>query len=116
METADLEAIRQKGLFLGLSTHCYYEVARAHGVCPSYVAIGPIYPTTSKEMPFSAQGITMLKRWKRTLEYPLVAIGGISLDRAPDVVATGVSGVALISAITQAEDPQQATRQLLSLM
>ncbi len=116
LDTADLDAIRRKGLLLGVSTYCYYEVARAHAICPSYVAIGPIYPTTSKELAFEAQGVEMLRRWKRTLHYPLVAIGGISLERAPDVVATGVSGVALISAITAAEDPRKATQQLLSLM
>ncbi|WP_392537608.1 thiamine phosphate synthase [Legionella sp. 227] len=113
LDTADLDAIRNQGLFLGVSTHCYYEVARAHAICPSYIAIGPIYPTTSKEMPFLAQGIERLHRWQRTLNYPLVAIGGINIERMPDVVATGVQGIALISAITQADDPQRATEQLL---
>lgn len=116
LDSADLDAIREKGLLLGVSTYCYYEVARAHAICPSYVAVGPIYPTTSKELAFAAQGVDMLRRWQRTLHYPLVAIGGISLERAPDVVATGVSGVALISAITAAEDPRAATEHLLSLM
>lgn len=116
LDSADLDAIREKGLLLGVSTYCYYEVARAHAICPSYVAVGPIYPTTSKELAFAAQGVDRLRRWQRTLHYPLVAIGGISLERAPDVVATGVSGVALISAITAAEDPRAATEHLLSLM
>ncbi|MFT4058307.1 MAG: thiamine phosphate synthase [Legionella sp.] len=116
LDNADLEAIRQQGLLLGVSTYCYHEVAMAHAICPSYMAIGPIYPTTSKELVFRPQGIDMLARWIRTLNYPLVAIGGISIARAPEVVATGVSGVALISAITEADDPQDATRQLLGLM
>lgn len=116
LDAADLEAIRNQGLLLGVSTHCYFEVARAHAICPSYIAIGPIYPTTSKEMPFLAQGIEHLQRWQRTLNYPLVAIGGINLERMPDVVATGVQGIALISAITQANDPQKATEQLLSFI
>lgn len=116
LDRADLDALREKGLLLGVSTYCYYEVARAHAICPSYIAIGPIYPTTSKELAFAAQGVDMLQRWQRTLHYPLVAIGGISLERASDVVATGVSGVALISAITAADDPRAATEQLLSLM
>ena len=115
LDTADIDAIRKKDLLLGVSTHCYYEVARAHAISPSYLAIGPIYPTTSKEMPFSAQGVASLHRWQRTLRYPLVAIGGINLERMPDVVATGVQGVALISAITQAKDPRQATEQFLNL-
>lgn len=116
LDTADIDAIRKQGLLLGVSTHCYYEVARAHALRPSYVAIGPVFPTTSKEMPFTAQGIERLQRWQRTLNYPLVAIGGINIERMPDVVATGVQGVALISAITQAKDPQGATKQLLSFV
>ncbi|MGC1181736.1 thiamine phosphate synthase, partial [Legionella sp.] len=116
LDSADLKAIQHKEMLLGVSTYCYYEVARAHAICPSYIAIGPIYPTTSKKMTFEAQGIAMLRRWKRTLHYPLVAIGGISLERASEVVATGVSGIALISAITQAKDPRLATKQFLSLI
>ncbi|WP_454780678.1 thiamine phosphate synthase [Legionella sp. WA2022007384] len=116
LDTADLDAIRKQGLLLGVSTHCYYEVARAHALRPSYIAIGPVFPTTSKEMSFAAQGIECLQRWKRTLNYPLVAIGGINIERMPNVVATGVEGVALISAITEAADPQQSTLKLLSLM
>lgn len=113
LEMADIDAIRRNGLLLGVSTHCYYEVARAHAINPSYIAIGPIYPTTSKEMPFSAQGVECLKRWQRTLNYPLVAIGGIDINRIVDVVTTGVQGVALISAITKAQDPRKATEHLL---
>lgn len=116
LDTADLDAIQRKGLLLGVSTYCYYEVARAHAISPSYVAIGPIYPTSSKEIEFKAQGIERLQRWQRTLHYPLVAIGGITVERMPEVVATGVSGVALISAITEAEDPQKAIKQLLNLI
>lgn len=116
LDTADIDAIRKQGLLMGVSTHCYYEVARTHALCPSYIAIGPIFPTTSKEMPFTAQGIECLKRWKRTLNYPLVAIGGISIERMPDVVAAGVHGAALISAITKATDPSQATLKLLDLI
>lgn len=115
LDTADLDAIRHKGLLLGVSTYCYYEVARAHAICPSYIAIGPIYPTTSKDMVFLAQGIEKLQVWQRILHYPLVAIGGINLERAADVVATGVCGIALISAITEAADPKKATQHLLNL-
>lgn len=116
LDSADLEAIRRQGLLLGVSTYCYYEVARAHAICPSYIAIGPIYPTSSKEVAFPAQGIAGLQRWKRTLSYPLIAIGGINFERAVDVVASGVSGVALISAITEADDPRAATQAFLNLM
>lgn len=116
LDTADIESLRHQGLLLGVSTHCYYEVARAHALCPSYMAIGPIYPTRSKEMFFAAQGIARLSRWQRTLSYPLVAIGGINFERMPDVVATGVQGIALISAIIAAEDPRGMTQKLLNLI
>lgn len=113
LDTADITAICDQGMLLGVSTYCYYEVARALALCPSYIAIGPIYPTESKELSVSAQGVERLKRWQRILSYPLVAIGGINQSRIAEVASTGVYGIALISAITQAEDPQKATQELL---
>lgn len=112
--TADIERIRQAGVYVGVSTHCYYEVARAHTLGPSYVACGPIFPTTSKIMSFSPQGVAQLARWQRTLPYPLVAIGGINMSNLADVLATGVAGVAMISAITQSDDPIAISRTLLN--
>lgn len=114
LKEADVEKIRRAGLRLGVSTHCYDEVTCADAVQPSYIACGPIYHTTSKIMSFSPQGIERLKHWRRTLKYPLVAIGGITQERLLDVLETGVDGIALISAITQADDPEGATRQLLT--
>ncbi|OGT35376.1 MAG: phosphomethylpyrimidine kinase [Gammaproteobacteria bacterium RIFCSPHIGHO2_12_FULL_37_14] len=93
--------IKQAGLRLGISTHCYYEVARAHGIRPSYLACGPIFHTNSKPMSFFPQGIAQLQRWRRTLStYPLVAIGGINESNMAAVWKTGVDGIAMISAIT----------------
>lgn len=116
LETADIAAIYQAGLLLGVSTHNPKEVERACAIQPSYIACGPIYPTTSKVMSDAPQGIKQLQHWRRTLHYPLVAIGGITLERVPEVVATGVHGIALISAITKAPDPIVATRSLLALI
>lgn len=113
---ADIDKIHQAGLYLGVSTHCYYEVAAAHTFNPSYIACGPIYPTTSKIMPFNPQGIEQLQRWRRTLQYPLVAIGGINLERLLSVLETGVEGISLISAITKANDPCNITQQFLKII
>ncbi|WP_434526809.1 thiamine phosphate synthase [Photorhabdus asymbiotica] len=111
---ADLSAIQKTGLRLGISTHDEQELALAKSLRPSYIALGHIFPTTTKEMPSSPQGLEALKRQvENTPDYPTVAIGGISLERVPDVIATGVGGVALVSAITQAKDWRQATSQLL---
>lgn len=111
---ADINAIQQAGLRLGISTHCYHEVARAHYYRPSYIACGPIFETTSKVMPFGPQGLAKLRLWRETLDYPLVAIGGINETSIKEVLACGVDGVAMISAITQADDPGAKTRQLMS--
>jgi len=116
INTADIDMIRKAGLRLGISTHCYYEVARAHSFNPSYLACGPIYPTTSKIMPFTPQGILQLKRWRKTLNYPLVAIGGICMEKISGILQTNVDGIAMISAITKANDPIAATNKLLEMV
>ena len=113
LQSADLAALANAGIRLGISTHGYFEVARAHAIRPSYMAIGPIYETTSKLMPHQPQGLSELKRFCRLLDYPLVAIGGINLERLPDVLATEVTGVAVISAITKANDPVNEAKRWL---
>ena len=116
LDTADLQALRAAGIRLGLSTHTPAELARAHAVQPSYLAIGPIYPTTLKVMPYEPVGLERLKAWlPHAAPYPVVAIGGISLERLPGVMACGVNGVAVVSAVTLAADPQQAAIAGLAL-
>lgn len=114
LDDANLQAIDSAGLRLGVSTHSYYEIARAHGIRPSYIAIGPIYNTTTKVMKFAAQGLEHLSRWVTLLkpEYTLTAIGGINIERAPQVLATGVGSCAVVTAITEAEDYRIAVEQL----
>ncbi len=117
LETTDLAAIQQAGLRLGVSTHDEHELEIAKAVRPSYIAMGHIFPTQTKQMPSSPQGLAVLKQMvENTPDYPTVAIGGISIERVPAVLATGVGSVAVVSAITQAEDWQQATAQLLRLI
>lgn len=117
LETADLAAIQQAGLRLGVSTHDEQELAIAKAVRPSYIAMGHIFPTQTKQMPSSPQGLTVLKQMvDNTPGYPTVAIGGISIERVPAVLATGVGSVAVVSAITLSDDWQQATAQLLHLI
>jgi len=117
LDTADLAAIHAAGLRLGISTHDDAELARAVAVKPSYIALGHIFPTQTKEMPSAPQGLEELARHIKQLNgsYPSVAIGGISLERAPSVLATGVGSIAVVSAITQAADWRAATAELLAL-
>ncbi|CAM2985340.1 thiamine phosphate synthase [Moritella viscosa] len=116
MLTADFVAIKKAGLKLGLSTHGYYEILRAHQIKPSYIALGHIYPTVTKDMPSKPQGLKRLQRYADLMQdYPLVAIGGISIARAPQVAATGVGSVAVVTAITRADDYKQAIADLLAI-
>ena len=119
LDTADLAALHNAGMRLGLSTHTPAELARAHAVQPSYLAIGPIYPTTLKVMPYEPVGLDRLATWAKQAalypKLPIVAIGGISLARMPGVLACGVDGVAVVSAVTLASDAQQAALQGLAL-
>ncbi len=117
LDIADLDAIRRAGLRLGLSTHDDAELDRALAQRPSYIALGHIFPTQTKQMPSEPQGLSELTRHLDHLrDIPTVAIGGISIERAPAVLATGVGSIAVVSAITQAPDWRQATQTLLALV
>lgn len=117
VHTADLSALHAAGLRLGLSTHTPAEMARAHALRPSYIALGPVFPTTLKAMPYRPLGLERLSQWRQWLSprYPVVAIGGISLDQMAAVRATGVSGAAVVSAVTQALNPRLAVREALHI-
>ncbi len=105
IETADLKKIADANLALGISTHDDWEIARAHALSPSYIAFGSIYPTTTKQLKTAPQGLEKLSYYCNFLPYPVVAIGGINLERLPAVLQTGANGVAVVSAITKAIDP-----------
>ncbi|RNF49714.1 thiamine phosphate synthase [Marinomonas hwangdonensis] len=115
LDVADLTQIQAAGLRLGISTHGYYEIARAQSIQPSYIALGHIFPTQTKEMPSQPQGLTRLAHYATLLKgtFPTVAIGGINAERLPAVVKTGVDCIALVTAITKATEPEAATRSLM---
>ncbi len=113
LEETDLTAIAQAGLRLGVSTHSEYEWLRVLAISPSYIAMGTVYPTTTK--PAILIGLNNLKHWCQTLatHFPIVAIGGIKLDNIDEVLKSGVGSIAVVTAITLAHDYKLAT-QLLS--
>ena len=114
LEAMGLPAVRklaESGLRLGISTHSYPELAPALGVRPSYISLGPVYATQSKDVSrWEPQGLERVRHWRQLLpdDTPLVAIGGISLERAPGVLASGAQGIAVIGAITKATDRSAA--------
>lgn len=89
-------ALEKSGVRLGLSTHSWEELARAHAYGPSYVALGPVFPTLAKPMRFGPQGLARLALWKRLSPYPVVAIGGMKAKDAEAVLATGADGIAVL--------------------
>lgn len=114
LAVTDLNAIHAAGLALGISSHGYFELLRAHQHSPSYIALGYIFPTTTKQMPSAPQGLCKLTHYVELLNahYPLVAIGGIGPSNLAQVKATGVSNIAVVRAITESSDPIMAFAEL----
>jgi thiamine-phosphate pyrophosphorylase len=103
---ADLKALRRAHVSFGLSTHDDAELDNALRHAPDYIALGPIFETTLKVMRFGPQGIPKITDWKRRVgAIPLVAIGGITLERAPEVYAAGADSIAVVSDVTRHRDP-----------
>nr|WP_311528766.1 thiamine phosphate synthase [uncultured Ralstonia sp.] len=109
IDDADLVAIRSAGLRLGISTHGYAEMLRVAPLNPSYLALGAVFATPTKTMPTVPQGLGRLFAYAAAMRTrvpapPLVAIGGIDLAAMPRVLESGVGCVAVVRAITQADD------------
>lgn len=107
LDMADVAAIRKAGLSLGISTHDDAELDRALAFGPDYVALGPIYPTILKKMKWEQQGVATLAIWKQRIgDIPLVAIGGMSIARAPGAFAAGADIVSAVTDIALNDDPE----------
>jgi len=115
LDTADVAAIRKAGVKIGVSTHSHLELARALAVAPDYVALGPIYPTILKVMPWSPQGLQRITEWKRRIgDIPLVAIGGLTVERLPGVFEAGADVAAVVNDIVSNPDPESRAREWLA--
>ncbi len=115
LAASDRAAIRNAGIRLGVSTHAEAELSRALAVAPDYVALGPIYPTTLKQMPWAPQGLERITEWKRRVPgIPLVAIGGITLERAAGCIAAGADCAAAVSDILSAVSPEARVRDWIA--
>lgn len=114
LDDADLPAIRAAGLRLGVSTHDGAELDRALSVSPDYVALGPVWPTILKKMPWAPQGLERVAEWKRRAgEVPLVAIGGLTPERGRAALEAGADVVSAVTDITLNPDPDARMREWL---
>jgi thiamine-phosphate pyrophosphorylase len=115
LDTADAAAIRRSGASLGISTHSEPELERALTWPVSHIALGPIYATTLKQMPYAPQGLSRIREWSARAARPLVAIGGISLERAPAVLDAGADLVAVVSDVVNDPCPESRVESWLDL-
>jgi thiamine-phosphate pyrophosphorylase len=113
LAAADLKAIKAAGVKLGISTHDHEELRIALEAEPDYVALGPIYETRLKVMKWEPQGLDRVREWKALIPCPLVAIGGITVERAPDVLAAGADSLAVVTDLVTHETPEARVREWL---
>lgn len=111
MRAADIAGLARAGLRLGLSTHTLAELARALAHGPSYVALGPIFPTRLKVMRHPPQGIERVTLWRRLSPCPVVGIGGLTPESGRLVREAGADGAAVITDLFTAADPVARARR-----
>jgi thiamine-phosphate pyrophosphorylase len=115
LDGADVAALRRAGVSIGISTHDERELERALAIEPDYVALGPVYPTLLKQMPWAPQGLERLAEWKRRVApRPLVAIGGLTLERLAGVFAAGADSAAVVTDIVRHPEPELRLRAWLA--
>ncbi|MGI9381854.1 MAG: thiamine phosphate synthase [Methyloligellaceae bacterium] len=116
LAAADLAAIKRAGLKLGISSHSHDELATALAAEPDYVALGPIYETKLKKMKWAPQGLDRLGDWKSRIACPLVAIGGITVERARAVLDAGADSIAVVTDVVMHDDPEGRVREWLRVV
>jgi thiamine-phosphate pyrophosphorylase len=115
LDGADIPAIRKAGLKIGVSTHDDAELERALALAADYVALGPIYPTRLKAMAFAPQGLDRIGHWKRRVGViPLIAIGGLDVDRAKLCLAAGADIVSVVTDITLNANPEARAKEWIA--
>ena len=108
---ADIKALRRADVRIGVSTHDRAELEKGLAVDPDYVALGPIWPTKLKQMPWAPQGAERLAEWKRLIGgKPLVAIGGLTLERALLCLKAGADIASVVGDIVNHPDPVAQAR------
>jgi thiamine-phosphate diphosphorylase len=112
MPAREARGLLRRGMVLGVSTHDEDQARAAVADGADYVAVGSIFPTTSR-VDFQLVGTDLIRRVRPAVPVPLVAIGGITIDNAAEVIRAGADGVAVISALCAHHDPEAATRAFL---
>lgn len=115
LDEADVPALQRAGVRIGISTHSHEELERALRFSPDYVALGPVYPTTLKVMPWAPQGLERIAEWKRRIApIPLIAIGGLTVERLPGVFNAGADSAAVVSDVIRHATPEVRAREWIN--
>ena len=101
---------------VGVSTHNLEQFQNAATTSADYIAVGPVFSTSTKANPDPVIGTEFIRRVRPLTEKPIVAIGGITLERAAEVIQAGADSVAVIGDILRARDPGERARQYIDLL
>ena len=116
LAVAEIREIVDKRLRIGASTHAPEEALSAEAEGADWIVFGPIYDTPSKQRFGAPQGLRALERVAAAVRTPVIAIGGITPERVPEVRRAGAHGVAVISALLTADSPGDATKRFLDAL
>lgn len=116
LEPQQARAVVGKEIWVGVSTHNLEQFRRATATSADYIAVGPIFPTTSKQNPDPVVGLEFIRQVRTLTHQPIVAIGGITLERAASVIAAGADSVAVIRDVVCAAEPGERARRFLEML
>jgi len=116
LDVAAARAIVGLEAIVGISTHNMEQFKAAADTDADYIAVGPVFETRSKAKPDPVVGLALIREARRLTSKPIVAIGGITLDRAAEVIAAGADSVAVISDILAAKNPAARVKQYLEIL
>jgi thiamine-phosphate pyrophosphorylase len=116
LDAEQARAVVGKEMWVGTSTHNLEQFRRAVATSADYIAVGPIFATTSKANPDPVVGVELIRQVRALTDKPIVAIGGITLERAKAVIDAGADSVAVISDILLARNPGERARQYVDVL
>jgi thiamine-phosphate diphosphorylase len=111
----DFQQMADSGIRLGISTHNEIEIEKALKINPSYISIGPIFPTKSKNLPYKTHGIDGFAEMRKKIDVPVVALAGVTLENGEDLLKSGADGIAVMSDILSSENMDFRVSKWLSL-
>jgi thiamine-phosphate pyrophosphorylase len=111
----DARRIVGSSQWVGVSTHNTEQLREAIATSADYIAVGPVFPTTSKANPDPVVGLELVRETRKLTQKPLVAIGGITLANAAEVFAAGADSIAVIRDLIAAPDPAQRVAEFLQI-